>query len=94
MTKGTAVVGRQDAADCRVVGERRIERQALAVTRERVVNVPQRGPPFDRRGEIAVLVLEDAIQPPCAEEGIDPLRRTSLIQLGAGAADDDRLPRI
>ena len=60
---GSAVVGRQETADGRAVGERRIERQPLAVVSERAVDVDQRGARFNGCGQVAVLMFEQPVHP-------------------------------
>jgi hypothetical protein len=89
-----AVVRRQDAADGRFVRERRIERQPLSMPGERLIHLAQRRAGFDGGRQIAVLVGEDAIQPPHAQDRGGALRDAAPVALRAAAADDDRVTSL
>ena len=94
MPQRTAVVRRQDAADRRASGEWRIERQTLAVRRERVVDAGQRRARFRGGDQIAVLMRDEAVHTPRAEHDVDSFRHASPFDLGAGAANEHRLAAI
>ena len=66
-------------------GERRIERQPLAVRRELLVQVVQPDAGLDRRREIAGLVREHAVQPRHVDQDVDRARAGAPRHLRAAA---------
>ena len=94
MPQRTAVVGGEDTAHRRPVGERRIERQPLPVLRQRAVHIAQSSAGLDGRRHVAVLMLEDAVQPPHVEDRVDASQRPAPIALRARAANDERVATL
>jgi hypothetical protein len=86
----TAVVRRDQAADGRAVGEWRIEREPLPVRREVPVQLLQPDARFGSHGEIAGLVIDDAVQARHVEQEVDRPGARPPAQFRTLATDNDR----
>ena len=86
MAPRSAVVGCHEAADRRAICERRIERNPLAVLRERAIDVAQRRARLDGGRQIAVAMGDNRIQPPGRNQDIDLPRRRPPSEFGTGTA--------
>jgi hypothetical protein len=87
---GSAVAGRDQAANGGIVPAGRVEREPLTVPRERAVDVAQRRAGLDRGREIAMAVLDHRVQARGRQEHVEPVRRRAPAEPGAAPANHHR----
>jgi hypothetical protein len=83
------VAGGEDAADRGLRGARRIEREHLSGRGEALLGLAHRHAGLDNGGQVALVVLDDAVQARGAEHEVGRLRHMAPSRAGAAAADAD-----